>query len=413
MGAPTTRPSISAEILHEALRQASGFVIITDADMTIVYVNRLTMGYRAEDVIGSRHGSHVSPEQRRKLEHAAARARTTGRAQHYETFLDAPDGQRYFYSNQISAYETADGHRGMISILTNVTRQRHAEARIEGLRRELLQASHRAGMAEVATGVLHSVGNVLNSINVSAEALAQQLDGSRLHLLGRAMAMLDDGGDRLAQLLEHDPRGRKLPTLLRALHQQLELERDRMQAELARLHKHLGLVRSIIEAQQDLARTVATPVPVRPDQLVRRVLTMFELELESGDVHVELALDDAGTVMLDELATLQVLANLIRNALDALDVVDRRRTLAIRLRADEHQLHFHVEDDGCGIEQEHLQRLFQYGFTTKPRGHGFGLHASAIAVRTMNGTLQIHSDGPGRGTRVHVVLPKILPVSTA
>lgn len=399
---------LDVEILREALLQAPGVIMITDAEMNIIYVNRITMGYKREDVIGSRHGSFVSPEQRRKLELVFERARTTGEPQHYETFLDAPDGERYYYSNQISAYATEAGS-GMISILTDVTRQRLAETRVEGLRRELMQASHRAGMAEIATGVLHNVGNVLNSVNVSAEALMKELESSRLHLLGRTVAMLEQHEAGLAEFLTEDPRGRKLPALLAKLGQELEVEQQRLHGELSRLRKHLGLMRSIVEAQQSIAKLGDMTETVRPDELVQQTLTMFQLDIESRVIELRLELDDVGSVVLDKQATLQVLANLIRNAIEALEVVDRARRLVIRLRADEQKLYFEVEDNGTGIHPEHLERLFQHGFSTKPSGHGFGLHTSGIAARTMNGTLEVHSDGPDQGARIRLTLPRIIP----
>lgn len=402
--------AINVEILHEALRQAPGIIMITDAEMNIIYVNRVEMGWKYEDVIGHRHGAFVSPEQRRKMELVFERARATGEAQHYEVFLDAPDGERYYFSNQISAYETGDGAgNGMISILTDVTRHRAAEVRIEGLRHELMQASHRAGMAEIATGVLHNVGNVLNSVNVSAEALARELESSRLHLLGRAVAMLEDNADHLAEFITQDPKGRKFPALLDKVGRELEVEQRRLHDELSRLREHVGLMRSIVEAQQSLAKLGDMAEPTRPDELVRQTLTMFQLDLESRVIELELELADLGTVVLDKQAALQVLANLIRNAIEALEVVDHRRTLAIRLHADDQKIHFDVEDNGCGIGPENLERLFQHGFSTKPNGHGFGLHTSAIAARTMNGSLEAHSDGLGRGARIRLTLPRIVP----
>ena len=400
---------ITAELLHEALRQAPGTILITDAEMNIIYVNRIELGYKAEEVIGHRHGSFVPLEQRRKLELVFERARATGETQLYETFLDAPDGERHYFSNQISAYETNAGGSGMISIFTEVTRQRAAETRIEGLRQELLQASHRAGMAEIATGVLHNVGNVLNSVNVSAEALMKELEGSRLHLLGRTVALLEDNQDRLAEFFTEDPKGRKLPALLGKLGHELEAEQARLHTELSRLRKHIGLMRSIVEAQQSIAKLGSMNELVQPDELVHQTLTMFQLDMESRLIELRLELAEVGGVLLDKQATLQVLANLIRNAIEALELVDGPRRLVIRLEADEQKVYFDVEDNGTGIHADHLDKLFQHGFSTKPNGHGFGLHTSAIAARTMNGTLEAHSDGPGRGARARLTLPRIVP----
>jgi PAS domain S-box-containing protein len=401
---------IDVEILIEALRQAPSVIVITDEEMTIIYVNRVQGGFKLEDVIGSRHGYSLPPEQRRKTEAWFERARATGEPQHYETFHDAPDGKRRWYSSQIVAYEVGEGGPyGTISILTDVTREREAEVRVESLRRRLLEATHRAGMAEVAAGVLHNVGSVLTSADESVDALLEQLRSSPLRPLGGIAAMLALDEPRLAALLTHDPDARELPASLGEIHRALEAEQQGLRVELGRLRTQVGLMRSIVAAQQNIAKLGDIIEPVRPQELVHLVLSMFQLDLEARFIDLRLELEDLGSVLLDRQATLQVLTNVIRNAIEALEAVERTHRLVIRLWTEEQTLCFEVEDDGCGIRPEHLDKLFQHGFSTKSEGQGFGLYTAAIAARTMNGTLEAHSDGPDRGARVRLTLPKVLP----
>ena len=68
-------------------------------------------------------------------------------------------------------------------------------------------------------------------------------------------------------------------------------------------------------------------------------------------------------------------------------------------------LEIEVEDNGCGIRDEDLQRIFHHGFTTKKNGHGFGLHVSANAATEMGAKLHVHSDGPGRGASFFLDIP--------
>lgn len=397
-------------ILRAALEQAPGFIIVTDEDMQILYVNRVAHGYERDKVIGSNYKHVLSPEQARKVETVLEKARATGEPQQYETFIDPPSGERQWYLTQISAFQGQEGSSGgMISILTEITRQRVAEQRVETMRKELVEASHRAGMAEIATGVLHNVGNVLNSVNVSSEALEHELESSRLHLLERTVAMLDEHVDELPQFLAHDPRGSKLPTLLRKVSEELGAERQRLQRELTRLRENLAIMRSIVEAQQSIAKLGVMVEPILPVELVEQTLSMFQLDLENRviDLHTELA--ELGPVVLDKQSVLQVLANLVRNAIEAVEEIEGHRTLTLRLIADDEKIHFEVEDNGCGIEPDHIGKLFEHGFSTKANGHGFGLHASSIAARTMNGSLEAMSDGPGKGARMRLTLPRITP----
>ncbi|MCX4242590.1 ATP-binding protein [Paraliomyxa miuraensis] len=399
-----------ARILEAALEQAPGHIIVTDDDMTILYVNRVDHGYDRNKVIGSDYRHVLSPEQDRKVQAVLARARATGQPQQYETFVDPPSGERQWYLTQITAFQGQEGQSGgMIAILTEITRQRTAEQRVETLRKELLEASHRAGMAEIATGVLHNVGNVLNSVNVSSEALEHELEGSRLNLLERAVGLLDEHADDLPAFLSRDPRGSKLPTLLRKVSDELGAERDRLQNELTRLRRNLGLMRSIVEAQQNLAKLGVMVEPVRPIELIEQTLSMFQLDLENRVIELDTEIADLGLVVLDKQSVIQVLANLVRNSIEALEVVEGRRSLSVRLSASDDKLHFEVEDNGSGIDPEHLGKLFDHGFSTKPNGHGFGLHASLIAARTMNGSLDAHSEGSGKGARMCLTLPRIMP----
>lgn len=104
---------------------------------------------------------------------------------------------------------------------------------------------------------------------------------------------------------------------------------------------------------------------------------------------------------------LQILVNLIRNAKYALTEADRPDKLMV-LRAQmagPNEFEISVIDNGAGIAPEHLPRIFAHGFTTRPDGHGFGLHSSALAARDLGGTLSVHSDGRGTGAAFTLKLP--------
>src|SRR5690606_5048890 len=124
-----------------------------------------------------------------------------------------------------------------------------------------LPISHRAGMAEVATGVLHSMGNTLNSVNVSAAALKDELMASCLSVLARTVELCKEQGETLAGFLTDDPRGRKVPELLDRLTAQLMEEHRRMHAEVTRLIEHVNAVRATLEAQNAVALTGAQIEP--------------------------------------------------------------------------------------------------------------------------------------------------------
>ena len=104
---------------------------------------------------------------------------------------------------------------------------------------------------------------------------------------------------------------------------------------------------------------------------------------------------------------MMILVNLVSNARQALDTTaSGERRLHISLaRAANDRVHITLRDNGVGIAPELLTRIFQYGFTTRREGHGFGLHSSALAAQELGGSLRVHSEGPGQGATFTLDLP--------
>ena len=402
--------------LHALLQHAPGFIVFTDPDMNILYLNRTAHGYSLEETIGTNYLSFLTPEQGKKVKEAFQLAQETNEEQHVESFLDTPVNGRQWMSTRISLLRGDDDELiGFVNITTEVTEQKRAEQELDSTRKELLEASHRAGMAEVATGVLHNVGNVLNSVNVSASEAVRQLEHSRLHLLGKAVDKLSEHADDLAGFLTGDAKGKKFLSLLEQLATELDAERTRMRQELDRLITHVGLMRSTVEAQQNLATANTLLETVDVGALVDRVLSLFQIDIENRAIALSTDVVQ-GDTRIDRQGTMQILANLVRNAIEALDVVedpDHKPRIQLRAVFEDDDVVFTIEDNGQGIEPEHLDHIFEHGFTTKPKGHGFGLHTSAVSAQSMNGSLRGDSAGKGQGARFRLSLPRYVDGASA
>lgn len=281
--------------------------------------------------------------------------------------------------------------------------ERHAarreRARLTG---ELLELSRRAGMAEVAAGVLHNVGNALNSIVVSLAVLerwAEDEQGERL----RRVVELIAGQPELEAFLSEHPRGRRLTGYLQALAAEADHRRAALHAELARLAEQVRHIEHIVHSQQRLAMRPHHAETVSAPELVAEAARIAGLDPRALDVQ-----DETGgrPLELDRHALLEILANLLLNARQAVAGRAAPR-IAVRLReqAEPPGLHLEVEDDGCGIRAEDLPRVFDFGFTTKRDGHGIGLHTTAMLVRALGGRIEAASDGPGRGARFSLTIP--------
>ncbi|MDB5872267.1 MAG: multi-sensor signal transduction histidine kinase [Ramlibacter sp.] len=292
------------------------------------------------------------------------------------------------------------------AFLRDLTERKRAQAELEDVQKTV-DASRQAGMAEIATNVLHNVGNILNSVNVSATLVSGTLRTSRARGLSQAVQMLDEHAANLGDFLTLDPKGKLLPGYLAGVAQALAQEQQQMSTELAHLTDSIDHIKGVVATQQSYAGGVNLVEPLQICDVAEDALRMNCGALERHGVTVVKQFSQVPVVRLDRVRVLQILVNLISNAGNAMENVPAQHS-RITLSVDaigSRGLRVSVRDEGEGIPVENLTRIFAHGFTTRKKGHGFGLHSCALAARQMGGTLTAHSDGPGRGATFTLELP--------
>jgi len=290
----------------------------------------------------------------------------------------------------------------------DVTEQKRAEQQLRSLHEQLLDTSRRAGMAEVATGVLHNVGNVLNSVNVSATLIRDRLNHSRVSSVAKAAAMLVAHQADLPAFLTVDPKGKLLPGYLEGVTAHMQKEQQNLIQEADLLAKHVDHIKNIVAMQQSYARVSGAIESLSPAALVEDALLMNMAALRRHEVEVVRQYEPVPPVAVDKHRVMQILLNLIRNAKHAMDEhgngTIRKLELGIQRQGPDWVV-ITVRDNGVGIKPEDLTRIFAHGFTTKKDGHGFGLHLGALAAKEMGGELRVESAGPGQGASFRLELP--------
>jgi signal transduction histidine kinase len=259
-------------------------------------------------------------------------------------------------------------------------------------------------MAEVATGVLHNVGNVLNSLGVAASTAQARLKAFQVDRVGQVAAMLELNRDNLATFLSSDDRGKRLPNYLTALGARIVSDADAVQQEFAAISGHVQYLRHIVQAQQSFARVGGAQDEVDVREVVETALTLKGQELKGAQITRDIG--ELPPVKTDRYKLLQIIVNFIANACDAMAAKrSSAARIAIRVHVAHGQLQIAVEDSGVGIAPELLARVWEFGFTTKAHGHGFGLHSAAVAAQQLGGTVSAQSDGVGLGARFSVTIP--------
>ncbi|WP_341523908.1 ATP-binding protein [Pseudomonas sp. G.S.17] len=286
-----------------------------------------------------------------------------------------------------------------------------AAIRMSQVQTELHAKSRQAGMAEIATTVLHNVGNVLNSVNVSAELVSNQMRTSKAQGLGKVVQLMNEHVNDLSDFLTTDHRGKMLPGYLLKLTEVVTAEQQGIIEELERLTKGIDHIKTIVAAQQSYAVTVSVVETVPVPELIDDALRMSAGSLARQEVTVVREIADLPLLSLDRHRVLLILVNLISNARQALDgVVDRSPCITFgAFLADGSVLRITVADNGNGIAPEHMASIFSHGFTTRKDGHGFGLHSCALAAQEMGGSLTVHSNGSGQGATFTLDIPLDAP----
>lgn len=298
---------------------------------------------------------------------------------------------------EVRRTESEDGDFRVL-VVRDLREEKEARRRLAELDHDLLASSRRGGMAEVARSVLHNVGNVLNSVNVSASLMVDALRQSKLSRLARAIAHFEAHGR---------PGDTKEFELLRLVSERLERDEGELREELGMLLDGIDQVREAIRRQRDFARDDGAVDRCEIGQLIDIAATLVSPDLTRAGMNIEVEIPaDAPTIEVDRLVVSEVLVQLLRNAYDAmLELEPAERVVHLRAEFDEADFRIQVSDRGSGFSESTERGLFTSGFTTKPGGHGMSLHDSANAIRARGGGISAHSPGPDQGAVFTLRLP--------
>jgi len=296
---------------------------------------------------------------------------------------------------------SADGeHRGIMISFTDVTE-------LEEKNTELVKMSRDAGMAEIATNVLHNIGNMLNNVNVSATAIGDTLSQSKLLKLQEVAMMMQNHSENIGAFLSEDERGKHIPPYLIKTIKILLDEHKGITKTIQSLRDNIEYIKTVIRSQQNYAKVQTCEEMVSIREIIEDAIIMNKAALTNQKIDPVHEFDEIDYVSIDRSRILQIIVNLIKNAAEALSESDvKNKHIAIKCnKTDENQLRIEVVDNGIGIAPENITKIFAHGYTTKPMGHGFGLHGCALSAKEMGGALTAHSQGLGLGSSFILTLP--------
>jgi signal transduction histidine kinase len=251
------------------------------------------------------------------------------------------------------------------------------------------------------------VGNVLNSVNISAALIADQLRRLRIADLCRATDLLRQHAHDLPDYIGADERGRHLPAFLIELGRHMAQEEERLAEEARSLSKYVEHIKGIVAVQQSYAGISGVVETASLADLLEDAIRINQASMERHGVEVAREFDNLPPALVDRQKFLQIVVNLVSNAYHAVRQAGvKPGRIHVRMRrTEDDSVRIDVIDNGVGISPENLTRVFAHGFTTRKDGHGFGLHSSALYAQDMGGRLTAKSAGCGCGAEFTLELP--------
>lgn len=377
------------------------------------YLSQSAEGYLGYDMDrwGNENGfllEVIHSEDRNRVQETWTQAAADSKRYQMEYRVVRADGSTAFVQEYGQAAKLMLNGLVLRGILLDITTQRENEASTQDTHKIMVEASRQAGMAEIATGVLHNVGNVLNSLNVGAKLLADRLKKSRMDKLCQATQLLKENLPDNPTFFTDDKRGQVLPGYLVDLSSYLRDEQNRLNATVSDMIERIEHIRDMIMLQQSHSsvRTLWEPL-----DLVTVMEEALRLEMDVNIAHQQVKIvrhfADLPPIYSARGLLLQILVNLLANACQAMGdkpVAERKMSLRIQPQGETH-VRIVVEDTGCGIQPRHLTSIFTQGFTTKKDGHGFGLHHACLLAQDLGGSLKAESEGLGKGARFILEIP--------
>jgi signal transduction histidine kinase len=275
------------------------------------------------------------------------------------------------------------------------------------LHEQLLETSRQLGMAAVASDVLHNVGNVLNSINVSIGVVADLLKNSMVGDVGRISQLFHKHREDLGNFFSTNPKGKQISPYLEKLSGQLMEERRVAIAEIDRLREHAHQALQCVAAQQDLGTPSGITEPISVVELLEEALAVNHELLEAGHINVSREFQEIPQLIIDKRQVLEVMIDVIKNASQAMTSVSDKQLIvrAKLIPGPPDSVRLEIQDSGVGIASEDLIKIFRQGNSPQSGGRGMSLHNGALMAKNLGGALQAHSEGIGHGATFSLELP--------
>lgn len=391
--------------ISKAIESTSDAIVLAEPNGDIFYINRSfqkLFGYNLREIqnVKFRVVFKDHPLALKIFEIISKGDEWTG-----ETELLSKDGETIpVLIRANSVKDPSDEIIALISIFTDITKRIKAEKIILETQQQLIENAHRAGMADIATGTLHNVGNLLNSVKTSNRIIQDILRDSAYGGLQKANELLKENFDDIENFILKNPKGIKLLQYYLKIGENFGKEYQVLRLNNERLAEKIETIAEVISAQQNFAGAATLIENHNLANIINSALVMQQGTIERYGIEIQKSFNVLPDVPVQKTKLVHIVINLIQNAKDAMIANSEvsKYVISVSTYAEDQHAIIRFADNGIGFSDETLKRMFNMGFTTKSKGHGFGLHSSANYMTEMKAEIWAESPGENLGATFYL-----------
>lgn len=294
----------------------------------------------------------------------------------------------------------------LMNLLLDISRQVGIFIEREEAHIAINKLSREAGMAEVASSLLHSIGNVLNTVNTTAFLLRKKINTLETEKLSQVVTLLENNLSELGPFFTEHERGKHLLKYLSLLAQHSNADHEILLDEINNLSNSVATIKEIIDMQTSMNKPQPLMEQTLIPELLDSVLTIYNAKFKEKNISASTKNTVLHPVLTDKYKIEQILIKLVLNAIESLDKSSKKeKQLTLSANQSNDEIAIQIIDNGSGIEPKNLSRIFSFGFTTRSYGHGFGLHSSILAAKEIGGSLEAYSEGLEKGATFTLKFP--------
>lgn len=267
---------------------------------------------------------------------------------------------------------------------------------------QLMTTAHRAGMAEIASEVMHNMGNSLNSLSVSVGVVEEHIRNIKIELLRKLTDLIIEHEANLSRFFAEDQRAPMIPEALDRLTATLEGSRARSLEEMQQLELFIDQMREALTSHIEYTSAeIKLNEWVDLGQMLEEVSALFADHFQEHQISLQMQLSPLPKVRLQRSKLRHVIINLLQNALEELQQqTSQTRQIYLTTFLYQERPALRVSDTGRGIAEKHMASIFQQGFSTKNGSLGYGLHYCVNVLGEMDAKMVVsnnHPDSQGKG----------------